>query len=96
MHTPHIATIAAMSAPLKAPDPGQSLTSLRNLLAFNVRARRVALGMSQEALGFAAGLDRTFISQVERSRINVSLDSIDRLAQALDIQAAELLRRPER
>lgn len=92
----HIATMAIMSAPLKAPDPAQSLTSLRNLLAFNVRTHRVELRMSQEALGFAAGLDRTFISQVERSRINVSIDNIERLAQALGIHAAELLQRPKR
>jgi len=38
----------------------------------------VAKGLSQEPLGFAAELDRTFISQVERSGINVSLDNIER------------------
>jgi ribosome-binding protein aMBF1 (putative translation factor) len=96
MHIHRIATMAAMSAPLKAPDPAQPLTSLRNLLAFNVRTHRVALEMSQESLGFAAGLDRTFISQVERSRINVSIDNIERLAQALGVSAAVLLQRPER
>jgi ribosome-binding protein aMBF1 (putative translation factor) len=96
MHTPRIATMAAMSAPLKAPDPAQPLTSLRNLLAFNVRVRRVAVGMSQEALGFAAGMDRTFVSQVERSRINVSIDNIEKLAHALGVHAAELLQHPKR
>ena len=96
MHTHRFTSMAAMSAPLKAPDPTQPLTSLRNLLAFNVRAHRVTLEMSQEALGFAAGLDRTFISQVERSRVNVSIDNIERLAQALGVQAVELLQRPER
>ena len=83
-----------MSAPLKAPDPARPLVTLRDLLAFNVRLCRVVSRMSQEQLGFAAGLDRTFISQVERSRINVSLDNIEKLALALGVPAAQLLKRP--
>ncbi len=51
--------------------------------------------LSQEQLGFAADLDRTFISQVERARINVSLDNIERLADALGVAAHTLLQRPE-
>jgi transcriptional regulator with XRE-family HTH domain len=50
--------------------------------------------LSQEELGFAAGLDRTFISQVERARVNVSVDNIERLAIALDIDPARLFARP--
>jgi transcriptional regulator with XRE-family HTH domain len=85
-----------MSPPLKGPDPRKRLVSLRDVLAFNVRARRVQKGLSQEQLGFEAGLDRTFISQVERARINVSIDNIERLANALDIPADDLLRHPSR
>jgi transcriptional regulator with XRE-family HTH domain len=51
--------------------------------------------LSQEQLGFAAGLDRTFISQVERARINVSLDNIEKIATSLDVPASELLKWPE-
>jgi transcriptional regulator with XRE-family HTH domain len=83
-----------MSATLKGPDPAQKLVSLRDVLAFNVRAYRVAKLMSQEQLGFAAGLDRTFVSQIERARINVSLDNIEKIALALDVPAAQLLQRP--
>ncbi|MCL4630005.1 helix-turn-helix domain-containing protein [Burkholderia multivorans] len=83
-----------MPAPLKGPNPHQRLVSLRDVLAFNVRAARVRLGLSQEQLGFAADLDRTFVSQVERARINVSIDNIERLALALQVPAQELLRRP--
>lgn len=83
-----------MSASLKGPDPSQKLASLRDVLAYNVRAHRVQKLLSQEQLGFAAGLDRTFVSQVERARINVSLDNIEKLAVALDVPAANLLHRP--
>ncbi len=91
----HMKNMTFMSATLKAPDPSQPLVTLRDVLAFNVRAHRVANQMSQEQLGFAAELDRTFISQVERSRINVSLDNIEKLALALNVPAAQLLVRPQ-
>ncbi|MCA8349936.1 helix-turn-helix domain-containing protein [Burkholderia cepacia] len=84
-----------MPAPLKGPNPNQRLLSLRDVLAFNVRAARVRNSLSQEQLGFAANLDRTFISQVERARINVSLDNIQRLAEALGVAAHTLLQRPD-
>ena len=77
-----------MSAPLRGPDPKAKLVSLRDVLAYNVRASRVEKSLSQEELGFAAGLDRTFISQVERARVNVSVDNIERLAIALDVDPA--------
>ncbi|MFM0504291.1 helix-turn-helix domain-containing protein [Paraburkholderia caffeinilytica] len=83
-----------MSAPLKGPDPKAKLVSLRDVLAYNVRATRVEKSLSQEKLGFTAGLDRTFVSQVERARINVSVDNIERLAAALEVDPARLLERP--
>ncbi|AJZ58182.1 helix-turn-helix family protein [Paraburkholderia fungorum] len=83
-----------MSASLKGPDPSTPLVSLRDVLAFNVRSYRVAKMLSQEQLGFAAGLDRTFVSQVERARVNVSVDNIERLAVALDVAGSDLLKVP--
>ncbi|WP_200811038.1 helix-turn-helix domain-containing protein [Pseudogulbenkiania subflava] len=63
-------------------------------MAFNVRLRRVEKQRSQEQLGFAAGLGRTFISQVERAKINVSLDNIEKIATSLDVSASDLLKWP--
>ncbi|MCX4166316.1 MULTISPECIES: helix-turn-helix domain-containing protein [Paraburkholderia] len=83
-----------MSAPLRGPDPKVKLVSLRDILAYNIRIWRVSRSLSQEALGFAAGLDRTFVSQVERARVNVSLDNIERFAIALDVDPARLFERP--
>lgn len=55
-----------------------------------VRALRLARGMSQEKLGFATGLDQTYISDVELGRRNVSLLAIDSLAQALGVSLMDL------
>lgn len=51
-------------------------------------------GLSQEHLGFAADVDRTFVSQIERSRINVSIDNIEKLAVALEVDPSLLFERP--
>jgi transcriptional regulator with XRE-family HTH domain len=64
---------------------------LRRVFAENLRAHRTGKGMSQEALADAAGLDRTYISALERERYSVSLDTIGRLANALQIEPAQLL-----
>jgi CheY-like chemotaxis protein/DNA-binding XRE family transcriptional regulator len=55
-----------------------------------VRLRRDHLGISQEELAGRAGLHRTYISDVERGARNVSLESIYRLATALEVPLSAL------
>ncbi|MEH3084973.1 MAG: helix-turn-helix transcriptional regulator [Xylophilus ampelinus] len=95
MHLHQIGSIVGVAAPLKTPDPQAPCGTLREVLAFNVRMYRVNKPMSQEQLGLAAELDRTFISQVERARINVSVDNIEKLAITLGIDASLLFVRPK-
>jgi len=51
--------------------------------------------LSQEQLGFESGYHRTYISLLERARMNPSLRTILSLASALNTPAWELLRRVE-
>jgi transcriptional regulator with XRE-family HTH domain len=60
-----------------------------------VRARRRALGISQEELGERAQLDRTYVSGVERGIRNPSLLIQQRLADALETRLSELVREDE-
>lgn len=55
-----------------------------------LRERRMARGLSQEAFAHAAGLDRTYISGIERGKRNVSLRNIEILARTLDTSISEL------
>ena len=64
---------------------------LRGIAAANIRRTRLARGWSQEALAHEAGLHRTFIGHVERGETNLSIDNLERLADALKIRAADLL-----
>lgn len=60
-----------------------------------LRSRRLALGLSQEALAEGAGLHRTYVGSVERAERNVSIDNMERLASALRVDIADLLRTGE-
>ena len=64
------------------------------MLALNLKILRQAKGMSQEELAHRADIDRTYVSSLERSIYNASIDVVDRLANALDVQAADLLKKP--
>src|SRR5277367_418946 len=55
-----------------------------------VRVWRHRLGISQEELAGRAGLHRTYICDIERGARNVSLESIEKLARALEISVAKL------
>ena len=66
---------------------------IRTVFAANVRAERVKANLSQEALAAAAGVDRSYVSSLERCVYAASIDVVDRIAKVLKIEAAELLRR---
>jgi len=51
---------------------------------------RKARGLSQEVLGFEAGLDRTYISLLERGQKSPTLDTVFTLCGALDIPFSQL------
>lgn len=72
--------------------PQPSNQSLRTLFARNLRAARQARGLSQEALAEMAQLHRTYVSSVERCERNTTLDTVERLANALGVKALDLLR----
>lgn len=65
--------------------------NLRLLLARKVKLLRAARGWSQETLAELAGLHRNYISGVERGRINIGLENLEKLARAFDVPAHELL-----
>jgi transcriptional regulator with XRE-family HTH domain len=69
---------------------------IREVFARNLRKARNAKGLSQEALAHEAQVDRTYISALERSEYSATIDMVDKLAKALDVEASALLQRPAR
>jgi DNA-binding XRE family transcriptional regulator len=65
--------------------------ALRSVLARNLRRFRLERGLSQEALADRAGVDRTYISALERQRYSASIDMLESLGRALDLPPEVLI-----
>jgi len=63
----------------------------RQLLARRLRVLRAPRGWSQEVLAQLSGLHRTYISSVERTQRNISIDNLEKLAAAFDLTVGDLL-----
>lgn len=61
-----------------------------------LKKARESAGKSQEQLAFDAGIDRSYLSQLENNHKSPTLDTLFRLCDALGIRASELISRVER
>ncbi len=66
-------------------------STLREILAQNIRLARTMRGWSQEGLGERSNLYRTYIGAVERGEINTGIDTLERLAAAFGVPASTLV-----
>lgn len=67
---------------------------LQKIVGTNLRLHRQAKGLSQEDFAEALGVHRTYMGSVERGERNLSLRSVERLAEAIDVEPLELLTAP--
>jgi transcriptional regulator with XRE-family HTH domain len=67
---------------------------LRQAFAANLRRLRHAKGISQEDLAYEAGINRSYMSKLEKGASYPGLEIIAKLATVLDVEPAELLRMP--
>jgi transcriptional regulator with XRE-family HTH domain len=61
------------------------------ILARNVRVLRKLRGWSQEGMAKRCGLHRTYVGAIERGERNITLDTLEQLADALGVTSAELI-----
>ena len=69
------------------------MEDVRALLAKNLRRLRYAAKLSQEELAERAGVNRGYMSDIENGHYNATIKVIAKLAEALGVEPAELLRR---
>jgi transcriptional regulator with XRE-family HTH domain len=69
---------------------------LRQLFAMNLRRIRHQRKLSQEGLAHDAGMDRAYMSRVERGVTHVGLEIIGKLAEVLEVDPVEFFRKPVR
>ena len=60
-----------------------------------IKELRKQLGLSQEGLGYKAEVDRTYVTDVENGRRNVSLEILERLVKALEVSFTEFFNSKE-
>ncbi len=63
---------------------------IRQTIGWNLRRHRVAKGLSQEKLALEAGIDRSYVGRIERGLENVTVTTLELLADALGVKVAEL------
>lgn len=68
------------------------LPQARKIFAQKLRQIRQMRGLSQEGLADLSGLHRTYVGSVERGERNISIDNMERLAIALEVDITELLK----
>ena len=67
---------------------------LKEVMAINLRRLRHAKGMTQEELAERAGLSARYIGAIERADVSASVAVLGQVAEALELEAAELVRAP--
>ena len=74
----------------------ESSSYSRRMLGEELQKARKQAGLTQETLAFEAGVDRTYISQLEHDKKSPTLDVLFRISKALGIKASILIARVER
>ncbi|NUJ97177.1 helix-turn-helix transcriptional regulator [Candidatus Gracilibacteria bacterium] len=64
--------------------------NIKEIFGVNVRKLRLNTGLSQEGLGFKAKLHRTYIGNIERGEKNITLENIQKIAKALNVNIKDL------
>ena len=68
-----------------------TLPTLKLALSTNIKRIRKEQGISQEKLALKADIDRSYMSEVERSLANPSIEALIKIGNALDVTPSELL-----
>lgn len=65
--------------------------NIRQIIGENVRCFRNKMNWSQEALGAQTGLHHDYLGRLERGRVNISVENLLKIAQALNVDPHLLL-----
>jgi transcriptional regulator with XRE-family HTH domain len=67
------------------------MTTVVHVFGVTIRQLREAKAWSQEQLAEQAGLNRSYVGEIERGKVTASIVTIDKLARAFDVPMANLL-----
>lgn len=67
--------------------------AIRKIVGGNIKKFRTAKYWSQEKLSIRSKISHNYLSQLERGEVNVSIDSLERIARSLGVEVEDLVRR---
>lgn len=65
---------------------------IRTILANNIKALRIKRKLKREELSLILGFDNSYISKLEKSRINITLDKLVKIAEFFETEVYKLLK----
>lgn len=65
---------------------------IRNILSKNIEKYRVKKKLKREELSLILGFDNSYISKLEKGRINITIDKLAKIANFLEIEIYKLLK----
>ena len=65
---------------------------IRDIIAKNIQKLRIAKGISREELSLAIEVDNSYISKLEKGKINITLDKIVKIAEYFEIKPYLLIK----
>ena len=66
---------------------------IRNIIANNVKCLRTSKGLRREELSLLLGYDNSYISKLEKGRVNITVDKIEQIASYFDVEPYLLLKK---
>ena len=66
----------------------------KSTVAWNLRRLRVAKDISQDDLALSADIERSYVGHLERGKKNPTVETLEKLAQALGCQISEFFQKP--
>ncbi len=65
---------------------------LRNILANNIKKLRLEKKLKREELSLILGFDNSYISKLEKAKINITIDKLNNIANYFEIETYKLLK----
>lgn len=69
--------------------------NLRDRVAYNLQRLRRSRDLSQEKLALLAEVDRGYVGKIENAHYSVSVDTLEQLAEAMEVDPIEFFRHPQ-
>lgn len=66
--------------------------NIQSKIAARIKSERQTLGISQEKLAGLSNIDRTYMQSIEKGERNISIETLFKIAQGLNMSASDLLK----